>query len=155
MTRTTSAKAFREETDNGNITKKQEQVYEWLMFHGPATGREISAAIPGGHKRLSDLKKKGQVRELPKVIDGATGKEVILWAYRKPQELDWATPDLFPPYKPTRKQLEAKLKETEMALERAQKALNAFPSAISRVYDKAYSQGRIDERNGVQEPDNG
>ena len=39
-----------------------------------------------------------------------------------------------------------------MALERAQKAIDAFPESMSKAMDIGYRYGRIDERNGVKEP---
>jgi hypothetical protein len=148
MTRTTSAKAYREETENGNITKKQYEVWGWLKLHGPSTAREISKSIPGAWKRLAELKAKGYATDTGRLIDGLTGKTVIVWEYSLPHEL-WANVKVC---KMPRKQLEDKLKTTEMALERAQEALKALPGSLHRVYDLAYQQGRIDERNGVKEP---
>ena len=107
MTRTTSAKAFREETGNGNIPHKQYVVWDWLKLHGPATGRQISDMIPGGHKRLAELKAKDMVKELGHLTDGLTGKTAIIWDYKMPDELFWAREKTT---KLTRKQLEDKFK---------------------------------------------
>lgn len=145
MTRTTSAKAFREETENGNITRKQKEVWDWLKLHGPATGRKVSAAIPGGHKRLAELQRKGYVAEFSRVTDRATGKTAIEWGACAPEQSLLFAPKV---RKPTRKQLEAELAATKMALERKQRALDAYPATIHRVYDLAYQQGRKDEKNG-------
>lgn len=129
MTRTTSAKAYREETENGNITKRQREVFDWLKIHGPATGRQISEAIPGGWKRLAELKTKGYVTESGKVTDCLTGKTAIVWDFCHPDYLLLHTPAR----KPTRKQLEERLKAAEMALERKQRALDAYPATLHRV----------------------
>jgi hypothetical protein len=146
MTRTTSAKAFREETENGNITKKEIQVWEFLKYQGPATGRHISDMIPGGHKRLAELQRKGYVAEFARVVDRATGKTAIEWGACAPEQSLLFSHKVI---KPTRKQLEAKLKETEMALERAQMGQDKAILGMARAYDIGYTQGRKDEWAGI------
>lgn len=130
MTRTTSAKAYREETENGNITRKQKEVWDWLKLHGPATGRQISDMIPGAWKRLAELKAKNMVMESGRVVDSLTGKTAIVWDFCHPDYALWAKQQIV---KPTRKQLEEKLKATEMALERAQTALGEAQKVIAAL----------------------
>ena len=147
MTRTTSAKAYREETENGNITKKQYEVWAWLKLNGPATGRQVSAAIPGGHKRLAELKDCGRAKEIGRVTDSISGKTAIVWDYSIPHPLDWRIEK--GPNKPTRKALEEKISHLEERCIELEKIVAGYPTLMGLIYDKGYQQGREDESRGI------
>ena len=147
MTRTTSAKAYREETENGNITKKQFEVWRWLRDNGPSKGREVSNAITGGHKRLAELRDLGWVREFGKVTDGITGKTAIVWGCCIKRECDFGAKISTP--KHTRKALEEKITHLEARCIELETIIAGYPTLMGLIYDKAYQTGREDESRGI------
>jgi hypothetical protein len=82
--RQTSAKAFKEEMENGNIPRRRREVFEYLFYHGPKTGSELDYELryPSAHKRLSELKEMGLIIELGGRKCTITGKDVVEWDVR-------------------------------------------------------------------------
>jgi chromosome segregation and condensation protein ScpB len=64
-----------------SIGEKQAEVYTELLKHGPCTGRELDARLGvDAHKRLSELKELGMVKEITKRKCSITGRNAIVWA---------------------------------------------------------------------------
>jgi hypothetical protein len=77
--RQTSVEAFNKIKETGLLSKRRWQVYEWLYYHGPATARQVSNAIAGAWKRVSELEQVGLVAETGKTKCSHTGQTVTLW----------------------------------------------------------------------------
>ena len=100
----TSIKAYHEIREDGTLSKRMTEVLNLVRAAGRITGRAVSRAIPGGHKRLRDLADIGVIFENGTTRDPITHKEVILWSVTD-------QPALFPlkPKTPSRKKLEEEL----------------------------------------------
>lgn len=133
MIRETSAKAYKEEMENGNLSRKRREVYKYIKMSGPISGRAISKVIPGGHKRLSELLRLGYISDALKQKDPITRKDVILWQVTMPNGLENK------PYidKPSRKQLELEIQELKDKVSR-------FEYRLSAAYDTGYEQALKD-----------
>ena len=79
MVRETSAAAYHEIVESGLLSKRRLQVYEYLYRNGPCTARQVSEGVPGGWKRLGELRDLGVVAEIGQTVCGVTAKTVILW----------------------------------------------------------------------------
>ena len=86
MTRDTSIDAYREIEENGLLGKRAWEVYQFLSKNGPCTAKHIIVGLmgptqnSGGYTtRLSELKKKGVVRETGKVTCEYSGFRVFQW----------------------------------------------------------------------------
>ena len=85
--RTTSLKAYSQIKTEGLLSPIRERVYDFLFHNGPLTGTELNArlkspvgiTIPGYHKRLSELRELGVVREVGERICRVTGRNAIAW----------------------------------------------------------------------------
>ena len=90
MPRDTSIEAYQRITENGLLSFRRMQVYEYLFQHGPCTARQITLALreseafkgkdvtdSGFHGRLSELRDRGVVSEVGRT-EGENGV-VILW----------------------------------------------------------------------------
>jgi len=75
----TSKQSYQEALDNGIIARRQREVLNLVRAAGKITGRAVSRAIPGGHKRLAELKSRGILTDDEIGRDPITGKEVKLW----------------------------------------------------------------------------
>ena len=80
MTSKTSAKAYFELQESGQLTKMQQAVANLFRKHGPMTGRQVSSMIPGAWKRLASLQDAGIVTVQGTTKDYGTGKIVSIWA---------------------------------------------------------------------------
>lgn len=100
----TSKQAYKDIHESGYLTKKQKEVYNWIIATGPMTANEINkhTKSTSNHKRLSELKDKGLVMECGSRRDEATHKMVTVWG---------KTPSGYTPQvtdkKPTKESLEA------------------------------------------------
>lgn len=86
MIRETSVKTYLEIKENGLLSKRRFQVYQYLFDHGPCFARQIHKALSmqGTNSssfvsRLSELRDAGVVKEVGETIDPETGMSVILW----------------------------------------------------------------------------
>lgn len=79
--RETSLKAYRAILNSGLLSKMRMVVYKWLYHHGPATAGVVESEMGSkdAHKRLSELRDRGVVKELGATNCPISGKEVILW----------------------------------------------------------------------------
>lgn len=83
--RETSEYAYLQIKEEGLLSKMRLQVYEYLYFNGPATGTEINLDMRGiegrdnYHKRLSELRDLGVVKEVGKRKCRVTGRQAIEW----------------------------------------------------------------------------
>lgn len=80
--KSTSALARRRLENSGKLPERYRQVIAVLKHDGPSTGNEISdrAGVPGLHKRLSELKRAGLIREVGKRTCRITREYVTIWA---------------------------------------------------------------------------
>lgn len=84
MTRQTSIAAYRSIKENGLLSKRRWEVYDYLFVNGPCTAlrvwREVApkSANGGITTRFSELKRMGVVQEVGETKD-ATGMRAILW----------------------------------------------------------------------------
>lgn len=76
-----SNKAFKEILENGSLAEMQDRVLRYIKASGPICGRDISACIPGGHKRVSELKDIGCIKRHGTRRHPVTGKMVDTWVY--------------------------------------------------------------------------
>lgn len=58
----TSIRAWREYKGSRSHIAKKEKVYQFIKSNDLCTGREISASIAGGWKRVSELLNEGRIR---------------------------------------------------------------------------------------------
>lgn len=85
MTRQTSIESYHAIKDNGLLSRRRFQVYDFLYNSGPATARQAWRAIaPNGHTgsintRFAELREIGVVEEVGTTKEQATGMTVILW----------------------------------------------------------------------------
>lgn len=86
MARDTSIEAFNKIRDNGLLSKRRMQVYEYLFEHGPCTAKQVTGNLrqglqdSGGYNtRLSELRRMGVVKEVDKIVCPESGQKVILW----------------------------------------------------------------------------
>lgn len=90
MTRKTSIEAYNKIKENGLLSKRRFQVYEYLYKNGPCIARQIhkdlavfGTNVSGYMGRLSELRDAGVVAEVGKVVDKETGHKVLLWDVTK------------------------------------------------------------------------
>lgn len=95
MTRQTSIEAYREIKENGLLSKRRWQVYDYLFHNGPATARQavlaisnefgnnVSIAFGSLATRFCELRRSGVIEEVGTIIDKETKHEVILWDVTK------------------------------------------------------------------------
>lgn len=86
--RETSRDAYHAIKENGLLSRRRFEVYEYLYLKGPSTAREMYNSLCAGGKinpssylsRLSELRDMGVVRELPdRKLDPETGQTVLVW----------------------------------------------------------------------------
>ena len=82
--RDTSEAAFAHIKNSGLLSRMRWAVYEHLFKHGPLTGTELNEQMREFgrghcHKRLSELKRVGVVREVEKRACSITGRVVYAW----------------------------------------------------------------------------
>lgn len=77
----TSKQAYKDIQESGYLTKKQKEVYNWILATGPMTANEINkhTKSTSNHKRLSELKDKGLIIECGSRFDPDTRKMVTIW----------------------------------------------------------------------------
>lgn len=90
MIRETRVEAYHQILNNGLLSKRRWEVYEYLYRAGPCYARQIHKAlsVQGTNSssfvsRLSELREAGVVKEVGKVLDEETGMSVILWDVTK------------------------------------------------------------------------
>jgi hypothetical protein len=85
MIRQTSKDVYRQIVESGALTPARMKVYGALFEDGPMTGAELDGylAKSGGrghfHKRLSELRDQGVVREVGKRRCTVSGKDALAW----------------------------------------------------------------------------
>jgi hypothetical protein len=84
MTRATSAQTYHAIEASGLLSQQRWEAYAALYIVGPATGSEVSDAIPGSivnnvRTRLSELRDRGVAEEYGTRKCSITGQDVILW----------------------------------------------------------------------------
>lgn len=90
MARETSINAYQEIKNNGLLSKRRWEVYDLVCQHGPLTGGELIHIIKNNPKkyvtnsgtyatRLSELRTRQVIRELPKRKCKITGYLAIEW----------------------------------------------------------------------------
>ena len=138
--KSTSIKAYKEEVENGHITRKARQVLAALKAMGKATARQLGDKVPGAWRRMSELYCKGLVEAHCTTKCEYTGKIVTLYYPTDNQPLLCPPPK---PRKPTRVNREAEIvrltKELDRRVERA-----------AQLYDVAYRRGYQDCANGIK-----
>jgi hypothetical protein len=79
--RRTSEAVFQQIIEEGLLSTQRFAVYQLLYNRGPLTGREVNAAlgIVSGHKRLSELQRRGVVEEAEERECTVTRRTVIAW----------------------------------------------------------------------------
>lgn len=84
--RQTSVDVYHQIVEEGLLTHQKALVYVHLFKHGPLTGRELTKAIaaPGEtatsyHKRLSELRDLGVVKECPERECAVSGNVALTW----------------------------------------------------------------------------
>jgi len=137
----TSIKAYREELENGNISKKESVILMYLKHHKPCPACLIP--VSGAWKRMANLERCGMVRVLPqKTISHISGKLVSVYEYCADQPL------LCPP--PTKRSSTSELKAE---IVRLTKEIEKMSERTSAFYDTAYLRGYQDCANGHQLPE--
>lgn len=81
--RQTSIETYRQITEDGTINKKQKQVLLLFAKYGQMTGRQLDKKMGSndGHKRISELARRGLLVNIGKIIDEDTGRPAIVWQY--------------------------------------------------------------------------
>src|SRR5687768_17187748 len=78
--RKTSAEAYHVERLQGTLGERQYEVLCALLAKGPTTGAELNVALGfAAHKRLSELRDMGLVREITRSKCQITRKKAIIW----------------------------------------------------------------------------
>jgi hypothetical protein len=139
--RQTSINAYHSIKQDGTLSKKQIEVLNLVRAAGKITGRAVSRAISGGHKRLSDLRDMGAIFVAGYATDPHTKKKVILWGPTN-------QPLLCPP--PTKRSSTSELKEEIVRLTKEIAKINERTSAL---FDTAYLRGFQDCANGHPLPE--
>lgn len=111
MTQPTSAQTYHSIVQSGELGEAQRKVLQALIDRGPMTGSELNDLLStsSGHKRLSELKGMGVVREGAPRPCKVTGREAIQWEVtgRAPTPLSAKQQDRTP----SRSELENAVKE--------------------------------------------
>ena len=91
MVRQTSIEAFHTIKNNGLLSKRRWEVYEFVFHHGPVTcrqtvkhiakdkGESVSITYSSYSSRFSELERMGVIREIGTTLDPETNNTVILW----------------------------------------------------------------------------
>lgn len=125
---TNSIESFKSERDSGKITKKQQEVINWLKKNKYGTAREISQDIPGAWRRCSELAVMGKVIVVDNPICPITNKKVAMYGLAITEPNTVFTSKV---KKPTRKQLIDKINELELNLRVANsEAAHAYNDGI-------------------------
>lgn len=132
--RSTSIAAYHKSVEDGTITKRQREVYNYIKLSGPISGRSLGKAIPGAWKRLSELKAMGLVTDHKTTKDFVTGKIVHLWEVSNQSVISIPPQPKRKPYK----ELEAENRRlTEMLTEALYRS--------SAAYDMGYRQAKMED----------
>ena len=115
----TSIETYQQIEQDGTINREQKAVLICFAEHGQLTGRQLDEimANPDGHKRISELSRRGSLINLRTIKDEKTGRPAILWGFQ-PQGQLFKTAE---PKKPTRAQLLARIDELEAMIKRGNK----------------------------------
>jgi len=87
MTRRTSRDAYYSIKENGLLSKRRFEVYEYVYLNGPCTAREAYKDLCKGSQinpssylsRFSELRDLGVLEEVGERFDSETKQTVILW----------------------------------------------------------------------------
>jgi hypothetical protein len=81
MIRETSKDAYRDLVDRGVLPHRRREVYRWIYLEGPCTAAMLEHGLGGSsaHKRLSELRDLGYIKEVDKAKCPRTGQRVIWW----------------------------------------------------------------------------
>lgn len=133
MTRETSIEAYNHIKNNGLLSKRKMQVYDYLYKNGPATGMDVTDALSNGKDhgsystRLSELREAGVVKECGKVKSNHSTHEVILWDVTSKKD----------PIKPVKKKTKVQLLNQE---------IEELKSEVNRLSKKLKDNGISDIR---------
>ena len=81
MVRETSVEAYRDLVRRGVLPHRRREVYHWLYHNGPCTAAMIEHELSSSsaHKRLSELRELGYIKEVLKARCPRTSQRVIWW----------------------------------------------------------------------------
>lgn len=86
MVRQSSIEAFKHIKENGLLSARRFNVYEFIVLHGPCTFKQIDMALrqptitSGSYSgRLSELRRMGLIKEVGTTKCPVSGNTVILW----------------------------------------------------------------------------
>jgi hypothetical protein len=87
MIRETSIEAYKKIKEDGLLSRRRWQVYDFVFYNGPCTSREAYKKLCKGNdinpssylSRFSELRDAGVLSEIGKKFDHETGNTVILW----------------------------------------------------------------------------
>lgn len=85
MTRKTSIEAYNTIKQNGLLSQRRFEVYDFVFHNGPVTAKQVwktinpNVATGGITTRLSELRDLGLIDEVGLRIDETTGMNVTLW----------------------------------------------------------------------------
>lgn len=86
MIRQTSIEAYTRIREEGLLSRRRFQVYEYVFANGPCTARQAALALlkPGIYPssfqaRFSELRAAGVLDEVGTTVDRDTGQRAILW----------------------------------------------------------------------------
>jgi hypothetical protein len=90
VVRETSLEAFEYIRENGLLSKRRWQVYEYVFRHGPCTAAQVVFGLRQPQEqsgtyntRLSELERMGLIKELGETVCQFTNRTVILWDVTK------------------------------------------------------------------------
>jgi len=108
----TSIETYRQIEQDETINREQKAVLICFAEHGPLTGRQLDEIMvnPDGHKRISELSRRGSLINLRTIKDEKTGRPAILWSFQSQGQLFKTEKTK----KPTRAQLLARIAELEI-----------------------------------------
>ena len=121
---TNSAITYKELQDEGLINVMERKVADFVKLHGPCNGNDIDEIIPGGHKRLATLERKGLIIAVGTERDIRTKRLNTLYKAVSNPRIQRIVEDTA---KPTYAELEKKLAE--------------YPQKMAALYDEAFKRG--------------
>ena len=121
---TNSAITYKELQDEGLINVMERKVADFVKLHGPCNGNDIDEIIPGGHKRLATLERKGLIIAVGTERDIRTKRLNTLYKAVSNPRIQRIVEDTA---KPTYAELEKKLVE--------------YPQKMAALYDEAFKSG--------------
>ena len=119
-----SAITYTELLEEGLITLMERKVADFVKLHGPCNGNDIDEIIPGGHKRLASLERKGLIVAIGNERDIRTKRLNTMYKAV-------ANPSV----------QRVMFKETKRSKKDLEKLLAQYPQKMSALYDAAFKHG--------------